>query len=115
MGTQLHVQFSPRIEVVSDGDGSAGALGLTNRPVLLEGSSTDDGWLVGTGALVDIVGGAVADNRTLLGGSAGWVVGSEVLDDVVFDQGVLGPSVDGEVAVAVWLVSSGEVDCADTI
>jgi len=79
---------------------------------LLEGSSTDDGWLVGTSGLVDVVDGTIAGYGSLLGGTTGWVVGSEVLDDVVLDQRVLGPSVDGKVAVTIWLVRTGVGDCA---
>lgn len=42
--------------------------------------------------------------------AGGRVVGAEVLDDVVLDEGAGGPAVDGEIAVAVGIVGAGVVD-----
>lgn len=86
--------------MVASSDGSLGTLVLTNRPVLGEGSSTFNGRLVDSLAGIDIVGAAVASNSALLRCTRRGVVGSKVFDDVEFDEGVLGPTVDGEVAVS---------------
>ena len=60
--------------------------------------------------LVDIIGISIGDDRALLGGSTAGVVGTEVLNDVVLDQGILGPSVDSKVAVAIWSVIASVLD-----
>jgi hypothetical protein len=96
--------------MVSGGNGSADALLTANRPVLLEGLGTLDGRRVGAGADVDVVVCAVASNLTLLLAAAGGVVRAERLDDVVLDQGVLGPAVQREVAVALGAVGARVLD-----
>lgn len=79
---------------------------LADGPVLLKGLSAVDGGGVGTGLGEDVVGAAINLDGALLLSTGGGVVVTELLDDVVLDQRVLGPSVDGEVAVAVGLVLS---------
>lgn len=101
---------SPSVEVVGRVDRAAGAVVAADRPVLVKGGSSNDGRLVDTLSSVDVVGAAVRCHLTQLGGTSGWVVGSKVLDDVVLDEGVLGPAVDGEVAVSVGVVAAREVD-----
>lgn len=112
MGSELETRAGPGIEVLLHWDGSAGSLLLTDRPVLLEGLGALDGWLVVTGGLVEIVDGAADGDGTLAGSAGGGVVGAKVLDDVVLDEWVLGPAVDGEVRVAVGVVGSGVGDSA---
>lgn len=63
----------------SSGNATTGALVAANRPELLEGLGSVDGWLVGAGALVNVVDGAVGGDFALLGGAAGGVVGSELV------------------------------------
>jgi hypothetical protein len=67
-------------------DATSSALILADRPVLLKGLGAIDRWLVGTGALRDLVRAAVARHGTLVLGVGGWVVGAEVLDHVVLNQ-----------------------------
>lgn len=85
-------------------DATAGALVLTNRPVLLKGPGAINGWLVGTGGLSDLVRRSVSSDGTLVLGLRGWIVGAKVFDDVVLDQRVASPAVDGKVRVAVGVV-----------
>lgn len=104
MLTELHALAGPSIEVGLHVDRSAGALVLTNRPVLLKGRGTIDRWLVGAGALGNLVAGAVDGDGTLVLRLRRGVVGAEVLDNVVLNQRVAGPAVDGKVGVAVGVV-----------
>lgn len=64
-------------------------------------------------ALVNIVDGAVRGDGVFECEARGWVVGSKVFHDVVFDEGGLGPAIDGEVGVAVGVVIGGEGDGAE--
>lgn len=96
--------------MVLGGDGTASTLAGTNGPVLLEGSSSLHGRLVYTGGLEDLVGGTVGGDAADFGGGGGGIVGTEVLDDVVFNEGVGGPTVDGEVGVSVGFVGSAVGD-----
>lgn len=91
-------------------DGAADALGGTDGPVLLEGAGALDGGGVGAGGDVDVVGAPVGGDGAHAGGARGGVVGAVGLDDVVLYEGVGGPAVDGEVAVAVGAVSAGVGD-----
>lgn len=113
--TQVHADLRPCGKVARSGhsaaDGSSWCLlGVTDRPVLLEGLCTVDGWLVGTSGLEDVVGCTVASNATLLGGGGRWVVATVRLDDVVLNQRAASPPIDREVAVAVWLIGTAVVD-----
>lgn len=112
-GAQVEAGILPGVEVSANVDRSAGSLLLANGPELLEGLSTVDGRLVDTGALEDVVVAAVDVDGALAGGAGRGVVGTEVLDDVVFDERVAGPSVDREVRVAVEVVLAGVVDGAE--
>lgn len=96
--------------MVPNVDGAAGAVVSAHRPVLVKGGRSDDGGLVDSLRAVNVVDAAVRRHLAQLGGAGGWVVGSKVLNNVVLDQRVLGPTVDGEVAVAVGAVAAGEVD-----
>jgi hypothetical protein len=94
---QVHAKLLPGVEVALGGDGAAaGPLALPVADVLGEGGSADDGRLVDLGVLPDVVDGAVAgDSAHLLSLSRARAVAG-VLLDVVLDQGVLGPAVDGD-------------------
>jgi hypothetical protein len=82
---QVQSEAGPCFEVRCGGDGSGGALGLADGPVLLKGRGALDGGLVGAGAHVDVVGSSVAGDGSLLLGAAGGVVGAEGFDNVVLD------------------------------
>ena len=88
VGAELHAKAGPCAEVSAHVDGAGRALALADRPELLEGRGALDGRCVGALVGVDIVDAAVDGDRALLGGAGAGVVGAEVLDDVVFDQGV---------------------------
>jgi hypothetical protein len=110
--TELHALAGPRIEVGLHVNASAGALVLANRPVLLKGRGAVNRGLVGAGALGNLVRGAVDGDGALVLRLRGRVVRAEVLDDVVLDEGVAGPTVDGKVGVTVGVVGSGVGDGA---
>lgn len=97
VGSQVHAEGGPGIEVTAGGDGAAaGPLVLAVGDVLPEGGSALDRGLVDLLVLPDVVGGAVAgDGADLLALRAAGAVGG-VLLHVVLDQGVGGPSVDGD-------------------
>jgi hypothetical protein len=104
--TELHALAGPRIEVGLHVDASAGALVLANRPVLLKGRGAVNGRLVGAGALRNLVRGAVGGDGALVLRLRRRVVRAEVLDNVVLDERVAGPAVDGEVGVTVGVVGA---------
>lgn len=91
-------------------DGAAGALGASDRPVLLKGPGSLDGGRVGAGAHVDVVDGAVDVDLAFFGCAGGGVVGAEVLDYVVLYKRAASPAVDGEVAVPIGIVGTRVVD-----
>jgi hypothetical protein len=100
--------LGPVGEVVASGDRAGRALGLADRPVLLEGGSTSDGGLVGAGVGADSVDAAITGDSTELGdtrlaGAAG-VVRAVGLDNVVLGLGAVDPAVDGEVRATGGLV-----------
>lgn len=53
--TQFQPNCSPGVEVVTSGDGSAGAVGLADGPVLGKVSSADDRWLIHAFSLINVV------------------------------------------------------------
>jgi hypothetical protein len=112
VGTELQAKLSPGVEVVSSSNSTRRTLVLADAPVLVEGSGTGDGGLVGANALVDIVGGAVRGYGAHVLETAAGVVGAVGLENVVLDQGVLAPAVDGEVRVTLGRVGTLEVDVA---
>ena len=110
MRAELHSLGCPLVEMGLDVDGSAGALAAADTPVLLEGLGALDGRLVDTPALGDLVVASIDSERTLVSGLGRRIVVAEALNDVVLDQGVGGPAIDGEVGVAVWLVGTRVCD-----
>jgi hypothetical protein len=101
--TQLQTSLGPGIEVVLSGDGTTNTVVLANGPVLVEGRGALNGRSVCTSSLVNLVGAAIALDSAKLSGAGGGIVVAVLIDDVVFDQGALGPAVEGDVAVAVAL------------
>jgi hypothetical protein len=106
---KLHAGVSPGVEVVLHVDATTDTLLGADRPVLVEGPGTVNGGLVVTGGLVEVVSATVGVDSALVGGSAAGVVGAEGLDNVVLDERVAGPAVDGEVTVTL------EVDVATVV
>lgn len=94
------------------GDGAGGALVASHGPKLLEGLRAVDGGLLRAGRDVEIVDAAVRGDGAAVRGAAAGVVAAEVFDDVVFDERVAGPAVDGQVGVAVGGVVAFVADVA---
>jgi hypothetical protein len=99
--TYLLAILLPRVEMGLNRDGSANTLLLPHRPVLLKGRGTINRRLVGTGRLQDIIGATISSDAALLLCSRAGVVAAVCLDDVVLDERVARPSVQGDVAVDV--------------
>lgn len=110
MLAQAHALGSPLIEMCLYVDCSAGSLVDADAPELLEGLGALNGRLVHTGALCDLVAGAIHGEGALVGRLRRRVVVAEVLDDVVLDQRTGGPAVDGEVGVSLRVVCAGVGD-----
>jgi len=88
VGAEFHAKAGPGVEVVGESDGSGRALVAADRPELLESAGALDGGGVGALVGVHVVGVAVGGDRALLCCARAGVECAEVLDDVVFDQGV---------------------------
>jgi hypothetical protein len=106
----LESELLPRVEVVRGRDGAARTLGAADTPVLVEGRSALDRGLVDTRTLVDVVRGTIRCDCALVCERAGRVVCAKVLEDIVLDERVGGPTVDGEVGVTRGRVVGGEGD-----
>lgn len=88
---------SPGVKVILNRNVTADALDLTDGPVLVKGGGALDRGLVDAAGAVDVVGAAVRLEGPELGGPRAGVVGAVGLDDVVLDEGVGGPTVEGKV------------------
>ena len=125
MVAQVKTNAAPRVElltvrqvvklgeltyVILHGDRAADTLLSTNGPVLLESASTVDGRLVGAGRDIEVVGTAVSVDTALVLGPVARVVGAIRFDDIVLDERVAGPAVDGEVPVATGVEGTAVVD-----
>ncbi len=109
---ELKAVLGPRVEVGADVDRARGAMVLANGPELVKGAGALDGRLVDAAGLSYGIGAAVLCDGAELGGLRRGVVVAERLDDVVLDQRVLGPTVDGQIAVALRAEGAREVDGA---
>jgi hypothetical protein len=104
----MHAKLCPRVEVVRGCHCSTAALLLSNRNVLLEGRSSNNGGLVHLSVLVDIVGASVRRNRALVGATGEARV---VFVHVVLHERVGGPSIHSEERRSgLWLERAREVD-----
>lgn len=101
---QVHSLTSPCIEMSLHIYRATGALVLPHRPILLKGPRTIDRRLVSTRRLRNLVGGAIASHSALVLAVGRRVVCPKVLDNVVLDERVASPAVDGKVRVAVILI-----------
>jgi hypothetical protein len=112
---QLLPILGPGIKVIFDCNRSPNPLALPHAPELLERRRPINGRLVGARRLQDIIGAAVRGDGALLLSSRRRVVAAVRLDDVVLDEWVAGPSVEGDVAVdAAGVPGSGVGDDALT-
>lgn len=96
--TQPHSPLRPLVEVFLGSNRPTHALLGPHRPILLEGPCPLDGWFVRPRTLVDFER-AFIDGEVALGSPR--LVGGEVgvrFEDVVLDQGIPSPAIDGEVA-----------------
>lgn len=109
---EVHALGGPGVEVVLHVDRAADALGGADGPVLLKGLRAVDRGLVGARRDVDVVGAAVGVDGALVLAAAAGVVGAVGVDDVVLDEGVPGPAVDGQVPVAARVERTTIVDGA---
>jgi hypothetical protein len=96
--------------MVACSDGATHALGLADRPILIEGGSSLNRWLVDALVQVDIVGATVTGNGALVGASGGWVVVTVGFDDVIFNEGIGHPSINREIRVSCKLVRTSPTE-----
>jgi hypothetical protein len=110
MPAQLHPQLGPLIKVLLRRHSAPNPLLLADRPVLLERACALDRRLVDACAGEDLVR-ALVKREVALGRPR--LVGRQVgvrLDDVVLDQRVARPAVDGQVAGPGGVVGAGVFD-----
>lgn len=107
---EVHPMASPGVEVVLHVDRASDAIGGAHRPVLLEGPCAIDRGRVVASRDVDVVGTAVSVDTAPVLGSAAGVVCPIGLNDIVLDEGVACPAVDGKVAVAARVECAAIVD-----
>lgn len=98
--THVHSKSSPSFEVIRSGHRTARPLVLTNRPVLVEGRSARDRGLIHLLVLVDVVDRSITGDLSLVGHAATRVVAAVVFQNVVLDQGIGGPTIDGEIGIS---------------
>ena len=110
VGTEVQAVVAPSIDVVLERDSTAGALVLTDAPVLVKRLGAVDRWRVVARAHVDVVRAAVRLEVALVLRLRARVECAERLEDVVLDERVGAPAVDGQVRVAARVVRAGEVD-----
>lgn len=106
----VHSESSPSIEVIRSGHGTTRPLVLTNRPVLVEGRSASDGGLVHLLVFIDVVDRSITGDLSLVGHAATRVVAAVVFQDVVLDQGIGGPTINGEIGIAGRAKRSRKID-----
>ena len=79
---------------------ASNTLGGADGPVLLKGFSAVNRGLIGASRDVDVVGTAIGLDGPLVLASAAGIVGPVGLNDVVLDEGIPCPAIDGQVPVA---------------
>lgn len=109
MQSQLQTAPFPGRKMVARGDLAPYMLLAADRPELHKSSPAHNRGLVDTLCLVDVVGATIAfDGASPLGAAAG-IVRAVAIDDVVLNQGLLGPAVEREVRVGVDAAPSAVV------
>lgn len=112
MAPQPQPLIRPRLEVVTNIDTPTNPLRSPHAPKLIKRLGPLNAGLVVPRALGNGVGTAVSVEGAQPGRPRAGVVGAEALNDVVLDQRVARPAVDGEVAVALGVELSRVVDHA---
>jgi hypothetical protein len=102
----------PGVEVGLHVDTSAGALVPANREILLKCANSINRGLVDASLGVNVIGASVGVDGALIVASAAGVICAKVLDNVVLNQRVASPAVDGEVTVALGGKVTAVVDGA---
>ena len=115
MSSQVHAQSAPGVEVVGHGDSAAGTLGGAHRPVLGEGLGAFDGGSIVANGRVDVVSATVGVDSAPEGTAAAGVVCTIRLNNVVLNQGVGGPAVDSQVAIAAGVEAASVVDGSTSV
>ena len=83
---------------------------MADRPVLVEGRSALNRGLVDLLVFIDVIGSTVTSNSALVGHAGAWVVGTVVLQDVVFDEWASSPAIDGKVSITRRVERSRKVN-----
>jgi hypothetical protein len=99
----------PRVKMRLDINSASNTLLLPHTPKLLERTCAVDTRLIRPRRLQNIICGTVGCDRSVLLGCTARVVTAVRLDDVVFDPGVAGPAVEGDVGVYVGRVPGAAV------
>lgn len=73
---------------------------------MLKGHCALDGGLVRACAHVDIIHSSIGGDGALFCGAGGRVVSAEVFNDVVLDERIGGPTVNGEITIAIGAVGT---------
>jgi len=106
-----HLTISrPSVEVVLHIHTTTDTLSCANRPILLERPRAIDRRLVRTRGHRDVVCPTVCLEATLALRPAAGVVCAIGLNNVVLDEGIASPAVDGEVAVTLGVEGAAVVD-----
>lgn len=102
----------PRGEVAAGLDCAGGALVDPHGPELLEVPvAINAGGVIAPGR-AEPIGATITSDGAEVGGARARVERAEVLDNIVLDEGVAHPAVNGEVAVAVGLVAARVADAS---
>ena len=110
--TKCHVVRAPRVEMITHRNGAARTLVLTHAPILFQSGGSRNSGQAAPYRCEDGVGAAIRidcalDRRRTLKRR---VVRPVVLDDVVLDEWVRRPAVDGQVAVTGLTKVGGVLD-----
>lgn len=97
---RLHVHSSTR------------SLLLSYTPELLESPRALNGWSICASGNGNVVGSTIGRDSALGGRPRAGVVRAKVLNNVVFNERVGGPAVNGQIGVAVRRICAGVFDCA---
>ena len=108
----INVQASvgPGIKMAASLHSATRALIGADREVLIEGPRAVNAGLVDAGVPGQPISTAVTGHCAQICSLGRGVIAAKVLDDIVLDEWVASPTVDGEIAVAVILVGTGILD-----
>lgn len=87
--------------MVSGSDRSADSLRGSDGPVLVKGLRSGDRGRVDASGLVDVIGPSIGSDSTFVGKTCAGIVGTERLENIVLDEWVRRPAVNGQVCVAI--------------